>query len=113
MEYKKRNQRQMANDPRRAELMARPMADLIAAPNCGLRCPEGREFSCGCETCGENNGFYHALDHDRLSEKQFETIESMRTNNGWLGKAGCVLPRELRSDGCLRAVCLHFEAYEV
>jgi len=100
-------------DPRRKALMELPLSSLIAEANCKFNCPKGHEFKCGCEDCGQHEGFFKKRDHERLSKEQFVTIETCRTSNGWLSDTGCTLPRELRSEDCLRAICLEFDAFEV
>ena len=109
--------RDKVNNPKRLALYNLPLESLIEAPNCGFNCPKGKVlgegFDCCCGDCGEYEGFFKDKDRDRLSKEDFVEIESLRTENGWHTVNGCNLPRSLRSEDCLRTVCLDFTEFEV
>jgi len=106
-----------ANKKKRLVIEGFPLEQLIKAPNCGFKCPNGKslgnKFNCGCDNCGEDNGYFQEKDKNRLNKEDFVEIESLRTENGWLGKNGCSLPRKIRSEVCLRYVCVEMTEFEV
>ena len=83
-----------------------PLAELIAEPNCGLACPPGREFSCGCDQCAAQSGYWRQGEKEArglAGRPEFEMLWDQE--KGFLTDSGCSLGREMRSEQCLRAVC--------
>lgn len=91
---------------------------VLTWPNCGFLCPEGNPFSCGCEKCGQKEGFFN----NRTNEKNWiladpklssrEKAEGKRqyvkywdNRKGYLGSRGCRLDPKYRSIVCLKEVC--------
>ena len=85
---------------------------LFDKPNCNLNCPPGRDFFCCVNFgCRFHHGFFEYDEILLFSEEEREKILShWNDETGFLGKDGCVLPRELRSYVCLAFDCRHGRA---
>ena len=79
---------------------------LIEKPNCGLKCPEGREFFC-CREFGCKKSYYTDGEMNRrFTEEEKKLIESLWDEKmGFLRNDGCALPRKLMPKACLEYNC--------
>ncbi len=76
---------------------------------CGFNCPKGRPYSCGCDTCEENDGYFGRDEILQFTKDEIETIAAaFKDGSGYLGPNGCRLPRYLRSLTCLSFVCQEY-----
>ena len=84
-----------------------PLEELIAVPNCGLKCPNGHSHCPECNLCGPNKGYYKAGELiERFTDSEIEFIEGLfDKKDGFKGPFDCVLPRHLRSITCLKHIC--------
>jgi len=83
-------------------------------PNCNFNCPPEKEFFC-CASfgCKSHCGFFEFDEIAFFSqEEQSKILSFWDDSGGFLGKEGCVLPRELRSYICLAFQCNHSKSKE-
>jgi len=95
---------------KRAETL--PIDDLINEPDCDHNCPPCRPDGCDCCFCHEHKGYYKngEMNVRNFTENEIEMInEMLEKPEGCLGEKGCMLPRRLRSEACLRARCNPYE----
>lgn len=94
------------------KLMRLPVEQLIEKPNCGLKCPKDKPFSCGCEKCWKNGKSYYEFGEQnlRFSKEDIKLIESLWDEaTGWMREKECIFSmmgrRDLMSWLCLRFIC--------
>jgi hypothetical protein len=94
-----------ANTVERDRIMNLPLDELIAKSYCP-DCRPGLDYEC-CDTCRIYRGHYTSSEKEsRFTSAEIEQINSLwNGKKGFLGEGGCVLPRELRSEACLRMTC--------
>lgn len=95
----------------RRRQMGLPLAELVKEPNCGLHCiGTAYEFSCGCSSCSKSYWQDGEIDR-RLTATDIQFLkDSWNKKTGWLRGDGCVLPRRIRPEECLRVICDRIEA---
>ncbi|RLC36813.1 hypothetical protein DRH27_04650 [Candidatus Falkowbacteria bacterium] len=92
--------------------MKLPLKKLFDKPNCGCDCPNEAPFSCGCENCLDEKGYFVESEKDKrarllnLTADEIRLWEILLTDKGYfVTDSGCSLPRKLRSEKCLRYIC--------
>ena len=89
---------------RRKQLMAMPLEWLIENPLCP-DCRPGINYIC-CIPCRGIARYEEGELEKRFSEDEIKEIKSMLVGpNSFLGENGCILPRKLRAEICLRYMC--------
>lgn len=95
----------------RQEQMSLPLAELVKRPNCGLHCVgTDYEFSCGCTSCSRSLWQDGEIEK-RLTPQDIKFLDdNWDEQRGWLRDGGCILPRRMRPEECLRIICDRIEA---
>lgn len=87
--------------------MCLSLDECIVSPNCKMLCVKHGKVPDCCGRCVEKKGYYRAGEkRKRFTFDEIQEIEAkFNMGTGFSSKTGCVLPRHLRSEMCVKHIC--------